>query len=39
MAGNTIMTAKSTFVDGLLMDFAPDNTQATCLTMLLMLLY
>jgi len=26
MAGNTIMTAKSTFGDGLLMDFAPDNT-------------
>nr|DAK96707.1 MAG TPA: hypothetical protein [Bacteriophage sp.]DAT29134.1 MAG TPA: hypothetical protein [Caudoviricetes sp.] len=26
------MTAKSTFGDGLLMDFAPDNTQATCLT-------
>ena len=32
MAGNTIMTAKNTFGDGLLMDFAPDNTQATCLT-------
>lgn len=32
MAGNTIMTAKSTFGDGLFMDFAPDNTQATCLT-------
>ena len=32
MAGNTIMTAKSSFGDGLLMDFAPDNTQATCLT-------
>lgn len=32
MANNTIMTAKSTFGDGLLMDFAPDNTQATCLT-------
>ena len=32
MAGNTIMTAKSTFGDGLLMDFAPDNTQTTCLT-------
>ena len=31
MAGNTIMTAKNTFGDGLLMDFAPDNTQATCL--------
>ena len=32
MAGNTIMTAKNTFGDGLLIDFAPDNTQATCLT-------
>ena len=32
MAGNTIMTAKNTFGDGLLMDFAPDNTQATCLS-------
>lgn len=32
MASNTTMTAKSTFGDGLLMDFAPDNTQATCLT-------
>lgn len=32
MAGNTIMTAKNTFGDGLIMDFAPDNTQATCLT-------
>lgn len=32
MASNTIMTAKSTFGDGLLMDFTPDNTQATCLT-------
>lgn len=32
MAGNTIMTAKNTFGEGLLMDFAPDNTQATCLT-------
>lgn len=32
MAGNTIMTAKNTFRDGLVMDFAPDNTQATCLT-------
>lgn len=32
MAGNTIMTAKSSFGDGLIMDFAPDNTQATCLT-------
>ena len=32
MTGNTIMTAKNTFGDGLIMDFAPDNTQATCLT-------
>lgn len=32
MTGNTIMTAKNTFGDGLVMDFAPDNTQATCLT-------
>lgn len=32
MADNTIMTAKNTFGDGLIMDFAPDNTQATCLT-------
>lgn len=32
MANNTIITAKNTFGDGLLMDFAPDNTQATCLT-------
>lgn len=29
---NAIMTAKSTFGDGLLMDLAPDNTQATCLS-------
>ena len=29
---NTIMTAKNTFAEGLIMDFAPDNTQATCLT-------
>ena len=29
---NTIMTAKNTFAEGLIMDFAPDNTQATCMT-------
>ena len=29
---NAIMTAKSTFGDGLVMDLAPDNTQATCLS-------
>lgn len=29
---NTIMSAKNTFAEGLIMDFAPDNTQATCLT-------
>lgn len=29
---NTLMTAKNTFREGLIMDFAPDNTQATCLT-------
>lgn len=29
---NTVMTAKNTFGEGLIMDFAPDNTQATCLT-------
>ena len=28
---NAIMTAKNTFGEGLLMDLAPDNTQATCL--------
>lgn len=32
MTNNTIFTAKSSFGDGLIMDFAPDNTQATCLT-------
>lgn len=32
MAGNTIMTAKNSFSEGLVMDFAPDNTQANCLT-------
>lgn len=32
MAGNTIMTAKNSFQEGLIMDFAPDNTQANCLT-------
>lgn len=29
---NTIMSAKNSFQEGLIMDFAPDNTQATCLT-------
>ena len=29
---NTVMTAKNTFAEGLIMDFAPDNTQATCMT-------
>lgn len=29
---NTIMTAKNTFNDGLVMDFAPDNTPATTMT-------
>ena len=29
---NTIMTAKNSFAEGLIMDFAPDNTQATCMT-------
>lgn len=29
---NTTFTAKSTFQEGLVMDFAPDNTQATILT-------
>lgn len=29
---NAIMTAKNTFGEGLLMDLAPDNTQATCLS-------
>lgn len=29
---NTVMTAKNTFAEGLVMDFAPDNTQATTLT-------
>ena len=32
MAGNTIMTAKNSFSEGLLMDFSPDNTQANCMT-------
>lgn len=32
MAGNTIMTAKNSFQEGLVMDFAPDNTQANVLT-------
>ena len=29
---NTIMTAKNTFGEGLIMDFAPDNTQSNVLT-------
>lgn len=29
---NTVMTAKNTFAEGLVMDFSPDNTQATALT-------
>ena len=29
---NTIMTAKNSFEEGLIMDFAPDNTQANCMT-------
>ena len=29
---NTIMTAKNSFQEGLIMDFSPDNTQATCMT-------
>lgn len=29
---NTVMSAKNTFAEGLVMDFAPDNTQATALT-------
>ena len=29
---NTVMTAKNTFAEGLIMDFSPDNTQATTLT-------
>lgn len=29
---NTIMTAKNTFQDALVMDLTPDNTQATCLS-------
>lgn len=29
---NTVMSAKNTFQEGLVMDFAPDNTQATILT-------
>ena len=32
MAGSTIMTAKNSFSEGLLMDFSPDNTQANCMT-------
>ena len=29
---NNIFTAKNTFGDGLILDLAPDNTQATILT-------
>lgn len=29
---NTIMSAKNSFQEGLIMDFSPDNTQATCMT-------
>ena len=29
---NTIMSAKNSFQEGLIMDFAPSNTQATCMT-------
>lgn len=29
---NTTFTAKNSFGEGLIMDFAPDNTQANCLT-------
>lgn len=29
---NTVMTAKNSFAEGLIMDFSPDNTQATTLT-------
>lgn len=29
---NNLFTAKNTWGEGLIMDFAPDNTQATCLT-------
>ena len=29
---DTIMSAKNSFQEGLIMDFTPDNTQATCLT-------
>ena len=32
MTNNTIMTAKNTFAEGLIMDIAPDNTQANFLT-------
>lgn len=32
MANNTIMTAKNTFGDALVMDFAPDNTPESCLS-------
>jgi hypothetical protein len=29
---NTIMSAKNSFEEGLLMDLSPDNTQANCMT-------
>lgn len=29
---NTIMSAKNSFQEGLIMDFSPDNTQANCMT-------
>jgi hypothetical protein len=32
MAGNTTMTAKNSFSEGLVMDFSPENTQANVLT-------
>ena len=32
MSGNTVMTAKNSFSEGLIMDFSPDNTQANCMT-------
>jgi hypothetical protein len=29
---NTIMTAKNSFEEGLIMDLSPDNTSANCMT-------
>lgn len=29
---NTILSSKNTFSEGLIMDFAPDNTQSNCMT-------